>query len=559
MALIAFAIGLVGFLVFVVRFWWTSDDAFITFRHARNLVDGHGIRFNIDEMPPVEGYSDFLWLLVCAGFEAIGADMMLWPNLVSVGCGIVLLWQVCQALGRLEVHPVAVLCSVALLSWLPALGHWGSGGLETMPYALLSFVCFDRLVLRRDGVALGAVIALLVALIRLEGYAWVVVMFVMAAWTRRGGGLRGLRPLLLAFAAVTAVFALYYAWRWSYFESPLPNTAYAKAELDGPRLVRGLHYVASFFLTFPSVWLVVPGALLALRRDRRPVGLVVAAMAFAYPAYSVVVTGDFMAFGRFLVPAFAYWTLLWALVFDRAIAAIGTRGAAAVCVAFALASALPGWNLHLLPAAVRDAVRFREFPGIYSEHDMWMRAGRKAGPRLSLLGRGLRELRRQRQLLDDYPSAPLGAVGQAGYYSGFKVYDRCGLVTPEVAHRKILPSEPAHSAGHDKNVPEAFFLKHRPTVFAAEVGKQRLSAAQAAAASEERAKKGGGPVKQRKPAGTYVEDLIRFTPVDGTGKAEYLFVEIRLPEGADTAAAADAWNARVDSMRAGKHAPFPER
>ena len=38
------------------------DDAFISFRYAANLVDGHGLVFNHGER--VEGYTNLLWVLI---------------------------------------------------------------------------------------------------------------------------------------------------------------------------------------------------------------------------------------------------------------------------------------------------------------------------------------------------------------------------------------------------------------------------------------------------------------------------------------------------------------
>ena len=44
--------------------WFLCDDAFISFRYARNLLDGHGLVFNPGEY--VEGYTNLLWLLELA-------------------------------------------------------------------------------------------------------------------------------------------------------------------------------------------------------------------------------------------------------------------------------------------------------------------------------------------------------------------------------------------------------------------------------------------------------------------------------------------------------------
>src|SRR5688572_25266220 len=43
-----------------------TDDAFISFRYARNLARGAGLVFNPGEAP-VEGYTNFLWVLLLAG------------------------------------------------------------------------------------------------------------------------------------------------------------------------------------------------------------------------------------------------------------------------------------------------------------------------------------------------------------------------------------------------------------------------------------------------------------------------------------------------------------
>ena len=44
--------------------WFLCDDAFISFRYVRNLLEGHGLVFNPGEY--VEGYSNFLWVLELA-------------------------------------------------------------------------------------------------------------------------------------------------------------------------------------------------------------------------------------------------------------------------------------------------------------------------------------------------------------------------------------------------------------------------------------------------------------------------------------------------------------
>jgi hypothetical protein len=47
----------------------TADDAYITFRYARNLADGLGPNWNSDGR--VEGYTSFLWMMIISGTEKL--------------------------------------------------------------------------------------------------------------------------------------------------------------------------------------------------------------------------------------------------------------------------------------------------------------------------------------------------------------------------------------------------------------------------------------------------------------------------------------------------------
>ena len=55
-------------LLFVYTAWvqrFFLDDAFISFRYAANLVQGHGLVWNPGELP-VEGFTNLLWVLIMA-------------------------------------------------------------------------------------------------------------------------------------------------------------------------------------------------------------------------------------------------------------------------------------------------------------------------------------------------------------------------------------------------------------------------------------------------------------------------------------------------------------
>src|SRR5690554_5727797 len=72
-------------LTLLIQSGWafTTDDAFITLRYARNWVDGHGIYWNPGDQP-VEGYSNFLYLLLAATSMKLGFDPVFTVKIIGV-------------------------------------------------------------------------------------------------------------------------------------------------------------------------------------------------------------------------------------------------------------------------------------------------------------------------------------------------------------------------------------------------------------------------------------------------------------------------------------------
>src|SRR5438034_7059979 len=64
-------------------YWFLTDDAFISFRYARNLRQGHGLVFD-PGLDRVEGYTNFLWVVLLAGCDALGLAPETAANLLSL-------------------------------------------------------------------------------------------------------------------------------------------------------------------------------------------------------------------------------------------------------------------------------------------------------------------------------------------------------------------------------------------------------------------------------------------------------------------------------------------
>ena len=107
------------------------DDAFISYRHARNLVAGHGLVFNPGEH--VEGYTNFLWTLIAALGIALGRDPLATTRAVGVAAylGTILVGVVATGRHIRRGRDVLVLVLFALLVLPPTYPAFAGSGLET--------------------------------------------------------------------------------------------------------------------------------------------------------------------------------------------------------------------------------------------------------------------------------------------------------------------------------------------------------------------------------------------------------------------------------------------
>lgn len=560
--ILAFCLLWIPYALLVRHFWFLTDDAFIAFRYARNLANGFGLRYNPSELIPVEGYSDFLWILLCAIFEYFRLDMLVWPPLASFSCGSLLLWLVYDVLRRhLELGlPTAALATLAL-GCFPPFALWSTSGLETTPFALLIFAVFERLILRKRGpdAVGGGILGLLLSLIRLEGLAWfLVIMFLAVVSQRRrpqGRDESSGHSLLPAVFIVGVGYACYFAWRYWYHQLPLPNTVYAKGEMTPERLLRGVNYAVTFVLTFLTPLLMIPGTWLALHKPRVRLGLATAAMAWAFPAYAILVTGDFMVMGRFLIPGLAFNTILLAWMLNAVWGASAARRGtatliAAVTITLGLLPALPEpYTYHPVPQTVREQFRFRHNVESYkTELDQWH--AQSANTReWGIRGKALRAYVDGLNWAEGEPSYVAGAVGAVGYYSDLFIFDKHGLVTPEVARRATSRDEPLRSPGHDKYVPTEYFLKDRPTIleaFALQADEPR-DAAQACARQASRFQSEQLELRLDRE---YVIDCARVR-VDGLPL--YLVAWVRIADGVEPASAWSEFRKKLEILTSGEH------
>jgi len=560
--------------VLVRRFWFVTDDAYISFRYARNLLRGLGPCFNPADRPPVEGYSNFLWMLLCAGFEALGWNPETATCVASFACSTALLWLVWRALRlRLGLGLGAAAPALALLALAPPMAVYATSGLETMAYALLVWIALDRLVLapwRPRGPldaavpwVAGALALLAMALIRVEGIYWALVLL-GAAWVARRLrgrphhplGIRG-DPLWQALLLTAAGYGLYWAWRYWVYRLPFSNTVYAKAALDLPRLARGIDYVVATVLALGTPLLLLPAAVRAFVRERRAAALPLAAVALGFHAYAALVSGDFMAFGRFLLPALPPTAVLvgwlWADLAGRGAARRAAVAAAGLLVAGA--GVLPAFDRSVFPAAWVERFDFRREEGderarTRSEFRQW-RFQKENAERWAAVGRALA------YWLEDDATVVRHTIGAVGWYSDLYLFDGHGLVTREVT--ALPPEKRLGPPGHDRSVPPLFFLPHAPDVLRPTIvsGLPRWEPGQDEASArglfaENLARFYGDGLREEGVDDRYVPDFLAVPEHEPGGPRPLLILQRRIPPGTSPEAAWADFETRLELYRAGQ-------
>ena len=238
-----------------VAIWpFTIDDMYISLRYAKNWADGNGLLWNIGE-PPVEGYSNFLFVCFAAAALKFGFNPVVLLKLIGVA-GLGFASIALYGLSRFWFSPRLSLIPVL---WLLFDRHeiiWVSSGLETTSYQALllssAYVLLRGLGYKAMPIARGSM--------RFTYWFFAGLLLALAGLTRPEGGVVGAIFFLIAycnlpnrrkslpgFALGLTVFALlygiYFIWRWHYFGLLLPNSVYCKGFAKSHWLVLDKSYL----------------------------------------------------------------------------------------------------------------------------------------------------------------------------------------------------------------------------------------------------------------------------------------------------------------------------
>jgi hypothetical protein len=396
--LVSLLLLLAARLVFWTTLPYAAEDAYITFRYAKNLAIGNGLQYNPGER--VMGFTSPLWTVWCAlGYRLSGAPVD-WARFWSVA-GEAVTMVLMAVLLRRHAGRASAWCFAFFFAAWPFLAATAVSGMETS--VMLTLIVLAAVLAERGSPLAGPALAAL-ALVRPEGMLAAVVVGIGARWRDR---LVAIGLTALAIAAL-----------WLYFGSPIPQSALAKASIYGhpgpwkarfwwdwlvpfplgaaPAITEGVHLFLVSVVMAPAV---VMGAPVVWRARRSALGLAVAASLVIWLGYAV------------LGVPFFFWYLVVPLGGLLAMAAAGmpliVRGRALYvsAVLFVLGIWSIGLHLYIGRAKIES--------GTFGAVADYLAENSRPGEKIFL--------------------EPIGIIG---YRNPLSIIDEVGLVSPAVARRR---------------------------------------------------------------------------------------------------------------------------
>lgn len=277
-----------------------AEDAFISFRYSANLAQGNGLVFNPGER--VEGYSNFLWVVLVAGPNALfGADIVTTARVLGVVCTLGCVLAVYALTRRITGSVGAGLLAATVVAAVSDLAAYGPSGLETPLFALLVLLVLLALHANRPLVA-----GLLVALATMTRPDGLVVAVVVGVWLVARAVREKTWRVPLWYVAGAAVLAVpWTVWRVAYYGHLTPNAIAAKSGASPTWLLdSGFHYLSGYVVATQAVLVLVPVAVFALLKSRSAgMPALVLALGVVYIGFFVATGGDWMPAWRFFAPA----------------------------------------------------------------------------------------------------------------------------------------------------------------------------------------------------------------------------------------------------------------
>ncbi len=308
--LTAAVVAAIGFAAYGNHF--IQDDGFISLRYADHWVRGSGPVWYPGSTE--FGYTNFLFMALCAALMAAGVGPVLAASIVSYSGFAIAVLAAYAIVFRLTRDPkIAALCILVIFTNF-TVSSYASGLLETALQAGLVLVTYWGVIRYAQEpsewlpfvIALAASLALLT---RLDSSLLLLPAGVYALWH-----LKSSRHLIVFLAVPTLIVGGFLVFCYLQYGQVLPNTFYAK--VGGPEVASGIRYVKLFLHIDNFQYAIFSVALLAIyiaTKNAPHAGKLAEASLFLaavtlWTAYIVYIGGGFMGF-RLMVPVIVFFVM----------------------------------------------------------------------------------------------------------------------------------------------------------------------------------------------------------------------------------------------------------
>lgn len=425
------------FLVLLqVYFRFPLEDAYISFRYVRNILDGYGFVFNKGEY--IEGYSNFLWIMLLTfsqWFARISIEML--SYFLSLLCFGVLMFLLSKfSFTKLKAPVASIAFALGVVFFHPFVLMWLSGGMETFLHALcytLLVMCSVEVGTTKKQAFICALFSFLLLLSRLD--ALVIILALLVLFLKD----KGLR-WVSRYCMYLFLFILpYFSWKFYYFGGIIPNPFFLKVMTFGlflNHVVTGIEYLASFYVHSGMILLLFPLLYRLLKNTKNisPIekniwryhGLALAMYSFLV----LVIGGDFYYGNRLLMPFLPISLFMGLLFLNNSLVSLCTR----IHITRILTVCLSVCILFSPLSAVRQRSESKRY---------YFEAAEAA-----------------KYILPSEAVVAVAPIGIFGYNTPFTIIDTLGVVDPVIAHST---TKYAYAVGHEKGDGE-YILSRNPDV-----------------------------------------------------------------------------------------------
>ncbi len=303
------------FIILALQYWFIQDDSFITYRYVRNILRGYGPIFNTTER--VEGYTNFLWLIILSFFGKLGFSF---SEIISISQVLGIVFGVCTIaivyfylLHYLKIPTLWSFLVVFLFSLNYSFAYWAVSGMETGLFTLL--ITLGVFVFLKKGQSLRTLLTVslilgIASLTRPEGtLVWIMLtinftlMSIFYKQERKNNKqiIYGLLSMTIPYILMVAPLFIF---RTMYYHSLFPNTFYAKTSFNIEYIKTGLAYVWKFMQAY-GLWgivIILPAITLFRKSTWRFFYHKLWFVVIPYILYIISVGGDTLQVFRFFIP-----------------------------------------------------------------------------------------------------------------------------------------------------------------------------------------------------------------------------------------------------------------